>query len=254
MPIAAVARLLLMATSIAVGVGPVLVASSVERGQGRPNSPAPGEVRALATGKLLIASRDLRDPNFVESVVLLVEYNNKGAVGLVVNARTDVPLSRIFEHLDLGVNAVRQAFAGGPVSRTTALALTRSRAGAAEGRPVTGGISLLATRDLLERSLKSAADPDRFRVYLGYAGWGPEQLEREIGLGAWHVLNAEPNLVFDEDPATLWRRLIRRTEMLLASASPGYRTIERRGPHVDEQRARERPADATLDPGDTIGD
>ena len=184
--------------------------------QGRPGRTAPGEVKALAPGRLLVASRNLRDPNFAERVVLLTDYDKDGAAGLVVNVRTDVSLGRVFEHLSLGANTARTAFAGGPVAPASAVVLIRSRPGMTGVRSVATGIDLIATRDRLEQTLTEAHDSDRFRVYLGRAGWGAGQLERETERGAWHVFAAEADLVFDPDPATLWRRLIRRVELLQA--------------------------------------
>jgi putative transcriptional regulator len=179
----------------------------------------PGEVKALAPGKFLVASRALRDPNFAETVVLLTDYDQDGAAGLVVNVRTDVSLARVFDDLSLGANTVSTAFAGGPVARTSAIVLIRSRPGITGVRSVVPGVDLVATRDRLEQTLTSEIDPTRFRVYLGRAGWAPEQLERETLAGAWHVVPAETDLVFDPEPTTVWRRLIRRTEMLQANTT-----------------------------------
>ncbi len=179
----------------------------------------PGEVKALAPGKFLVASRALRDPNFAETVVLLTDYDQDGAAGLVVNVRTDVSLARVFDDLSLGANTASTAFAGGPVARTSAIVLIRSRPGMTGVRSVVPGVDLVATRERLEQTLTSETDPDRFRVYLGRAGWGPEQLERETLAGAWHVVPAETDLVFDPEPTTVWRRLIRRTEMLQANTN-----------------------------------
>jgi putative transcriptional regulator len=191
--------------------------TSEDRGQGRPGRKLPGEAKALGPGKLLVASRELRDPNFAETVVLLIDYDKDGAAGLIVNVRVDVPLSGVFGHLNLGLNATRPAFSGGPVARTSALALVRSRSPMTGARAVAPGVHVIATRELLEQTLTTDTDPGQFRVYLGRAGWASGQLERETARGAWHVFAAEAELVFDPDPTTVWRRLIRRTEMQQAS-------------------------------------
>jgi putative transcriptional regulator len=198
-------------------------AATVDLPAQAPTRAWPGQVKALASGKLLVASRDLRDPNFAATVVLLLDYGKDGAAGVIVNVRADVQLSRVFGHLDLGVSATRPAFAGGPVARDTALALVRSRLQVAGARTVAAGINLVAARERLEQELEADASPDRLRVYLGRSGWGPGQLERETVKGAWHVFDAEPDLVFDPDPATVWRRLIRRAELLVASGPAAVR-------------------------------
>jgi putative transcriptional regulator len=179
----------------------------------------PWRVKALAPGKLLVASRDLLDPNFAQRVVLLVDYSQEGGAGLVVNVRTDVPLSRAFEHLALGTNASQPIYSGGPVSPASAVALLRSPSPVDGARTVADGVHVISTRDLLERTLTTPADPNRFRVYLGRAGWGPGQLERETQRGAWHVLAADADLVFVPEPSTLWRRLIQRMELQTAANS-----------------------------------
>jgi putative transcriptional regulator len=185
----------------------------------------PWRVKALAAGKLLVASRSLLDPNFAQRVVLLVDYGQDGAAGLVVNVRTDVPLSRAFGHLALGTNASHPVYAGGPVSPASAVALLQSPSPVAGARAVVDGVHVISTRELLERTLTTPADPNRFRVYLGRSGWGAGQLERETQSGAWHVFAADADLVFDSNPATLWRRLIQRTELQMASVNRGVSSI-----------------------------
>jgi putative transcriptional regulator len=179
----------------------------------------PWRVKALAAGKLLVASRDLLDPNFAQRVVLLIDYSQEGAAGLVVNVRTEVPLSRAFEHLALGTNASQPMYSGGPVSPASAVALLRSPSPVAGARTVANDVHVVSTRELLERTLTTPGDPNRFRVYLGRAGWGAGQLERETQRGAWHVLAADADLVFAPEPASLWRRLIQRTELQTAANS-----------------------------------
>jgi putative transcriptional regulator len=170
-------------------------------------------VRELAAGKLLVAARNLPDPNFTDTVVLLVQYSRDGAAGLVINRPSDVPLSRALP----GVAAAgggATAFIGGPVSQQAVLALSRA---ACDACPLVGrDVYLVNTADALQKRLAKGADVRQLRVYLGYAGWGSGQLEAETRQRAWHVLNADARIVFDPDPETLWRRVIRQTETVLA--------------------------------------
>ena len=198
------------------GVCVASLASSGDGRQLRPGQAPPGQVKALSAGKLLVASRALRDPNFAERVVLLTDYDKNGAAGLVINTQTDVRLSRLFEHLSLGANAARSAFSGGPVSPGSAVALIRSRPGTTGVRSIVNGVDVISTRERLEHTLTSETEPDQFRVYLGRSGWGPGQLERETQQGAWHLFPGDAGHVFDPEPATLWRRLIERTELRMA--------------------------------------
>jgi putative transcriptional regulator len=177
----------------------------------------PGVVRELAAGKLLIAERGLPDPNFSQTVILLIEYREDGAVGVVINRKTDVPLARAFPKLNRVPEAAR-IYAGGPVATTRMLGLLRARTATPNVRHIVSDVYLAAEREPLEGLIASGADPNRFRVYFGYAGWGPGQLQREAIEGAWHVVPGDAAIVFDPEPESIWRREIRRAEGLLAHA------------------------------------
>ena len=183
----------------------------------------PGVVRELAVGKLLIAARDLPDGNFSETVILLADYSSEGAVGLIINRETEVPLARAFPQLKQ-VSALARIFAGGPVATTRMIGLLRTTTPAADVRHIVADVYLVGTREPLENLIASGAEPNRFRVYFGYAGWAPGQLERETVEGAWHVLEGESALIFDPDPSSVWRRQVRRTDGRMASAK-AYRRI-----------------------------
>jgi putative transcriptional regulator len=176
------------------------------------------QVRDLAPGKLLVAAEALGDGNFAETLVLLLEYGSEGATGLVVNDRTEIPLSRVFGNLALGSGEAAPVYLGGPVSVSSVLALVRSPLAPPGTQHVVGDVHLIADREVLTARLVSGTDPASFRVYLGYAGWAPGQLDRETEAGAWHVFDADPEVVFDADPATAWQRLIRRTEWRMVTA------------------------------------
>jgi len=176
-----------------------------------------GRVKDLAPGTLLVAARRLGDPNFIETVIVLVDHSDDGTMGLVVNRRTSVPLSRVFQTLPEAQGQSAPVYVGGPVSMTAVQALVRSTAAVPEGRQVTSELHIIGTHRALEERLHGPGDPDRFRVYLGYAGWSPGQLANEVGVGAWHIFPADADVVFDPEPDTLWRRQIRQTEFLLAA-------------------------------------
>jgi putative transcriptional regulator len=173
-------------------------------------------VDALAAGKLLVAARRLPDPNFGNAVILLAEFNAGGAVGLVVNRRSDVPVARVFPHLTPALASTGEAFLGGPVDKTRAMALVRASASPAGARHLFDGVYLLMLREAVESAVTSNAAPGHLRVYLGYAGWGPGQLEAETAEGVWHVLAGDADAVFDPDPASTWQRQIARTEVIQA--------------------------------------
>jgi putative transcriptional regulator len=182
-------------------------------------------VKALAAGKLLVATRNLPDPNFATTVVLLADFNKEGAMGLVVNRPTTVTLTRLFPELERTLASASTAFHGGPVPGPGALALLRAATAPANTRRIVGDIHLVNSRPVLEDMIATGAQSNRFRVYLGYAGWGPGQLEEETAKGVWRVLDGDADIVFDPDPGAIWERQIRRTETLSASNSWDSQTI-----------------------------
>jgi putative transcriptional regulator len=176
-----------------------------------------GQVDQLAPGTFLVASRDLGDPNFARAVVLLLHYDDEnGAVGLIINRRTDVPLSRVFAELKEAKGRPDPIYVGGPVETGSVLALLKSSNKPKGAEPVFGDVYLIASQTLLAKTLADGVEASQFHAYLGYAGWAREQLEHEVELGAWHVLPADAGNVFHGDPDSVWERLIRRTELRIA--------------------------------------
>ena len=183
-----------------------------------PGQPPRGAVRQLAPGKFLVAARNLPDPNFREAVVLLVDVNEQGAMGIILNRPTRATLTEILPGLT-GSTAAGVAYFGGPVQVAGVLALLRSELPRTDCRKVVADVYLVNTREVLDEVLAAGAGPDRFRVYAGYAGWEAAQLQREAALGAWHVFEGDPDVVFDPQPESVWQRQIRRTEDLVAEHS-----------------------------------
>lgn len=171
-----------------------------------------------AAGKFLVASRELPDPNFAQSVVLLIQYDAKGAMGLIINRETKVPLSRVFENPK---SPSQKLYFGGPVQVSGALALLRSATKIEEAKHVLEDVYMVTDKAVLEKQLAAGADAKTLRIYLGYSGWAPGQLDHELELGAWHVLPGDAPTVFDPNPDSVWMKLIRRTELRLAGLSVG---------------------------------
>lgn len=174
----------------------------------------------LGVGKLLVASRDLGDPNFAETVILLVHYDEEGVVGLVLNRRTDVPLSRVLKEPKAAKDRSDKVYLGGPVETPSVFALLQSPAKVEGAQHIFGAVYMISTKALFEQSISARPDPNTFHVYLGYAGWNADQLQREVDLGAWFIFRADAGTVFNSDPDSLWPRMIRKTELNLASSEP----------------------------------
>jgi putative transcriptional regulator len=194
-----------------------------------------GQADKLTPGTFLVASRDLGDPNFAHTVVLLVRYDeDNGALGLIINRPSDVPLSRVFAELKEAKDRADPVYLGGPVETGSVLALLKSDVKPKDANRVFGDVYLISSKALLEKTLASGTEAERFHAYLGYAGWAREQLEHEVDLGAWHVMPAEAASVFHSDPDSVWPRLIRRTEMRIARRAPlPYQPVQRDLPVVN---------------------
>lgn len=173
----------------------------------------------IAPGSFLVARRDLSDPNFAQSVVLMLRHDERSSMGLVINRRTGAALSELFPGQEDAARTSEPIFWGGPVGMTGVLALLREER-YEKAEQVFPGVLLITSKAALEEKLAENLDASKLRVYLGYCGWGPGQLRQELEMGAWHHMRGETALVFDPSPESLWSRLIGRTELQIVRASP----------------------------------
>ena len=173
-------------------------------------------VQDLGIGKVLVTQRDSRDPTFAEKVILLVHYDHDGTVGLAINRPTNVAISAALEDFEGTKGRTDPVFVGGPVDVKSVLALLQASATPQGATHVTGKVHLVSTKVLLEKTFAERHGPGDLRVYLGYCGWAPGQLENETGLGFWHIFDGNADLVFDSEPDTLWSRLIARAGQHIA--------------------------------------
>lgn len=178
------------------------------------------EVSSL-TGRLLVATPALADPNFDRAVVLLLDHDEEGSLGVVLNRPTPVGVGDVLEPWANLAGSPQVVFQGGPVSLDSALGLAVVPGEPRDGedgeplgwRRVFGAIGLV---DLEAPPELLAAELGSLRIFAGYAGWGPGQLEDELVEGAWYVVESEPGDVFSPDPEQLWRSVLRRQRSELA--------------------------------------
>ncbi|MEU9102686.1 YqgE/AlgH family protein [Streptomyces sp. NPDC048361] len=200
------------------------------------------EVSSL-TGRLLVATPALADPNFDRAVVLLLDHDEEGTLGVVLNRPTPVGVGDILESWADLAGEPGVVFQGGPVALDSALGVAvvpgedgpggegpgwdgpvedgrspSSRPRTSRGDPVgwrrvygaIGLVDLETPPELLAAALGS------LRIFAGYAGWGPGQLEDELSEGAWYVVESEPGDVSCPEPESLWRAVLRRQRNELA--------------------------------------
>jgi putative transcriptional regulator len=174
----------------------------------------------LGVGKLLVASPSLADPNFAKTVILLVHIDGQGVVGLILNRRTNLALSRVLEGLPGAKDRSDPVYLGGPVEVPAVTALLQTPDKIEGADRIYSGVYLISTKTLLERTLAARPDPQAFRVYLGYAGWTSDQLQKEVGLGAWFIFPASTGAVFSSDPGLLWPQMIQKKQQRFARNVP----------------------------------
>ena len=158
-------------------------------------------------GRLLVATPALGDPNFAGSVVLIAEHDDGGAMGLVLNRPLDVTVADAVPILSGFVGDGEPVHAGGPVQPEAVMALGDFVDGARSASIAFGSVGFLPA------DADETLDPavvNRARVFAGYAGWGPGQLEGELDEEAWVVVPAEIDDCFTAEPEILWRRALRR--------------------------------------------
>ncbi|HTO01843.1 MAG TPA: YqgE/AlgH family protein [Microthrixaceae bacterium] len=169
-------------------------------------------------GKLLVSAPDLGDDNFDQAVIFVVEHDQDGAVGLVLNRPSSTDVS---EHLpDLADGAVSPAvfFVGGPVSVGGLLALGRRQLNSnlVNAVSIDGPLVRVDPEALVNDQVEGV---EAVRLYTGYSGWAPGQLDAELASGVWYVLSAMPDDVLCSSPDALWRSVMKRQGGRLASQS-----------------------------------
>ena len=167
---------------------------------------------ALAPGTFLVATRDLMDPRFARTVVLIVDYDSDGAMGVVINRETELSLSDALPELELPEANDRSIFLGGPVSPGGLVLIVRSAEKPGDSVRVIDEVWVSHSRELLESVVGDEERKLDFRVYAGYSGWAPRQLDAEVARGDWTVMPAAADTVFSDRPTRVWRTLIPHEE------------------------------------------
>jgi putative transcriptional regulator len=171
---------------------------------------------------LLVAMPQLEDPNFERSVVLMIEHNDQGSFGLVLNRPTPIPIARVLETMSVEWSGDDEVpvWSGGPVTPRSGWILHEPAANdAAPGIEIVPGLMLSTSPEQLKAL--AAQPPERLRFLMGYSGWGGGQLQRELAQGAWIHAQVHPDLIFDTDPDELWEEVLRAIGIEPGSLVPG---------------------------------
>ena len=171
---------------------------------------------------LLLSMPQMQDPNFARTVVLLCDYGEDGAFGLVVNRPTDMAATAMVRlQPPLAAGNEMPLFIGGPVEPERGWILVAEPPADAEYRTVQEGLYLSSSPELLRAVLQQRPAP-RARVIAGYAGWGPGQLDDELAQSAWLIGDVDLDLIFDVDAAAMWDVAIRRLGADPSSLQPSH--------------------------------
>ena len=174
-----------------------------------------------AKGRLVVASPALEDPNFHRTVVYLLAADGDGALGVVLNRPSDTLINEVVPLWGIHASSPQVLFVGGPVHPNAAICVGRSAlpgpAAAVrpdeddgEGSGFSPLIGALGTVDLNRGPEEIDMSFAGLRVFTGYAGWGPGQLEEEVEAGAWFVVEGRETDVLSEEPDSLWEQVLAR--------------------------------------------
>jgi putative transcriptional regulator len=193
----------------------------------------------MANAVFLIANPGLQDPNFRETVVLVTQPREGGPWGVIINRPLDHRLTEVFTEYETLKNRKDVLFFGGPVARDGLVFLVRSLKPPPRAVPVLRDVYFISDIDWIDELLQRPEPTRGLRVYSGYAGWAPGQLQSEIARGGWHVLPADAATVFDKDPADIWPELIKRAGTKQTrkddEAVPSYALVSRQPSVLNRQ-------------------
>lgn len=155
-------------------------------------------------GVFLVAERNMPDPRFQRSVILLLVHGAEGTLGVIINRPTEIALSEAVPDLEGIENREHRLFFGGPVAMESLLFLVYKEMPPEPVAHVLGAVHWGVNRTVLESLLLEDKPDSELRIYFGRAGWAPGQLDAELMDGSWRLFQAPAEILFDQNPATLW--------------------------------------------------
>ena len=178
---------------------------------------AQGQTPSTDGAVLLVAAPALRDPEYRQTVLIASPTANGGHVGVIINRPTRRSLSSLFPEHEPSKKVVEPVFFGGPFSTTALVAVVRGDASPGQGSLLMmSNLYLAINVNTIDKIIEER--PTDARFYVGYVGWRPGELRREIDRGLWHVLNPDVNTIFRKDTDSLWEEMLRMSRQISASA------------------------------------
>lgn len=162
----------------------------------------------LSKGTIIIASRNLHDPNFSHTVILITEYNDLGTTGVIINRPMKTAAKKIFPAISQITEHAGNLYIGGPIGFNDLQILVESKSHFQQTSSLAGNIYLINNPRGFNDLTQHVEAGAKVKILAGYAGWGIGQLETEIMRGDWYIWRADSRIVFSKNPETVWDELI----------------------------------------------
>ena len=165
--------------------------------------------RSADKGMFLVATDQLAHSSFKETVILITHLSERGATGLAINRPSEFKLNEIFPEVEQLRQHHDEVYLGGPVRTNSVFVLMRTKRPHANMYRIAKDLYFSAGVNALTHGLENLTGDEHTRAYVGYTGWAPGQLEHEIHRGDWLVIHADPDIVFDQDYRSVWKKLLK---------------------------------------------
>jgi putative transcriptional regulator len=177
--------------------------------------------RTPAVGTFLVASRDLRGSGFAESIILIIQHDQNGTMGLIINQPTGTNAAELLPDIAGLGDYEGKLYIGGPVAASGVIMLVQSARTPASAEHVFGNVYTSGDPELLSQLIGSGTFETEVRLYAGHAGWMPGQLDAEIRRGSWFIVPARTDFIFSTQPRHIWQQLIDVNDRLIVDAVGG---------------------------------
>ena len=186
-----------------------------------PLAGAQGQPPSTEGAVFLVAAPAFRDPEYRHTVLIAAPTASGGHVGVIINRPTRRSLASLFPEHEPSKKVVEPVFFGGPFSTTALVAVVRSDASPGQGSlMMMSNLYLAINVNTIDRIIEER--PNDARYYVGYVGWRPGELRREIDRGLWHVMNPDVGTIFRKDTDSICEELVRMSRQISASAEPRH--------------------------------